>query len=132
MFKPRHAIAVLLGGIAFSAHADNPACQQKATEIEQQIEYAKSHGNTHRLQGLERALANVKAHCTDQALIRDKKDEIREQEEEIREILEEIREKQSEGRYDKLVKLERKLERERAEKDVLERELQALENAGPR
>jgi hypothetical protein len=43
-------------------------CDAKRQSIEQEITYAQAHGNTSRVQGLQTALAQVKAHCTDASL----------------------------------------------------------------
>lgn len=128
MLRFQATLLMLLGSIAISAQAANPACQRKAANIQHQIEQARQHGNTHRRAGLERALANVEAHCTDASLIRDKKADIAEQREEVDEILEALQQKRAEGRADKVKKLERKLARERAELQALEDELQGLEH----
>lgn len=120
-------LSAVLGVMALPAWADNPACQYKAAEIQNQIEYARQHGNEHRVRGLERALANVQAHCKDANLLRDKQEEIREQEEDIQERINEIAEKRSEGRQDKVQKLEKKLERDQAELAQLQDELKELQ-----
>ena len=120
-------LSVVLGVMALPAWADNPACQYKAAEIQNQIDYARQHGNEHRVRGLERALANVQAHCKDANLLRDKQEEIREQEEDIQERINEIAEKRSEGRQDKVQKLEKKLERDQAELAQLQDELKELQ-----
>lgn len=127
MVRPQAALLVLLSSIAFSVQAANPACQQKAASIQQQIAQAKEHGNTHRQRGLERALANVEAHCTDAGLIRDMKADIAEQREEVNEVQTALQQKHALGRTDKINKLERKLARERAELQTLEDELRDLE-----
>lgn len=123
----RLALLVLMGCFATPAMADNPACQRKSAEIERQIEHAKEAGNRNQVQGLEKALSQVKANCTDAALIADKKKDIADQQEDIDEILADIKEKQSEGRYDKVKKLERKLQREREELEALRGELRDIE-----
>lgn len=120
-------LSAVLGVMALPAWADNPACQYKAAEIQNQIEYARQHGNEHRVRGLERALANVQAHCKDANLLRDKQEEIREQEEDIQERINEIAQKRSEGRQDKVQKLEKKLERDQAELAQLQDELKELQ-----
>ncbi|GHC53667.1 hypothetical protein GCM10010096_27570 [Alcaligenes pakistanensis] len=120
-------LSAVLGVMALPAWADNPACQYKAAEIQNQIDYARQHGNEHRVRGLERALANVQAHCKDANLLRDKQEEIREQEEDIQERINEIAEKRSEGRQDKVQKLEKKLERDQAELAQLQDELKELQ-----
>lgn len=106
---------------------ENPLCQKKVAAIEKQLQFAKEAGNSHRVRGLERALANTKAHCTDAELIADQKEEIADQESDIAEILEEIKEKRAEGREDKVKKLERKLQREQEELRVLQNELNKMQ-----
>lgn len=100
------ALACALAG---SARAADPACNQKAAEIERQIGYAQEAGNHARVDGLRKALAANRENCTDSRLIDGLKRDIAEQQEEIDELRADIREKESEGRYDKVKKLERKL-----------------------
>lgn len=63
----------LLG--ASSAFADNIDCATKIRAIETQIDYARQHdntrqqGNTGRLDGLQEALANTKANCSNAGLV---------------------------------------------------------------
>ena len=45
-------LSAVLGVMALPAWADNPACQYKAAEIQNQIDYARQHGNEHRVRGL--------------------------------------------------------------------------------
>lgn len=121
--------ALVLSTSAFAAQAnDNPACAQKAAQIQLQIDYAKQHGNTRQQQGLETALENVRLHCTDAKLIRDKQEEIAEQQEDLQDIQADIQEKRQEGKADKVAKLERKLAKETAELQKLQEELQALQS----
>ncbi|MDS1141058.1 DUF1090 domain-containing protein [Pusillimonas sp. SM2304] len=119
---------VLLFGVA-PAMAANPACERKAVEIAQQIKFAQEANNSQRQRGLEKALSMVQQHCTDAGLIKDQKQDIAEQQEEVDDILEEIQQKESEGRYDKVKKLQRKLEREQKELEVLKQELTEIEKA---
>ncbi len=123
-------LSAVLSMMALPAWADNPACQYRAAEIQNQINYARQHGNVHRERGLERALANVQMHCRDADLLRDVQEDIREQEEDIQERLDEIAEKRAEGRQDKVEKLEKKLERDRAKLEQLQDELKELQALG--
>lgn len=123
-------LTAVLSLAALPVWADNPACQYKAAEIQNQIDYARKHGNTYRERGLERALANVQTHCKDADLLRDKQEEIREQERGIQERLAQIEEKRSEGHQDKVQKLEKKLERDQAELEQLQDELKGLQAFG--
>lgn len=124
----RSVVSLSLGLFCLPVLANNPACQYKASEIETQIQHARAHGNTHRVRGLERALANVKAHCSDTDLLREKREQIRDQQEDIQEIVLELQEKRAQGRQDKVQKLERKLAREREELTQLQDELQELQS----
>ncbi|MGB3423554.1 MAG: DUF1090 domain-containing protein [Castellaniella sp.] len=100
------ALACTLAG---PAQAADPACDRKAAEIERQIGYAQEAGNRARLDGLRKALAANRENCTDSRLIQGLEQDIAEQQEEIDALRAEVREKESEGRYDKVKKLERKL-----------------------
>lgn len=123
-------LSAVLSVMALPAWAENPACQYRAAEIQNQINYARQHDNVHRERGLERALANVQMHCRDADLLRDVQEDIREQEEDIQERLDEIAEKRAEGRQDKVEKLEKKLERDRAKLEQLQDELKELQALG--
>ena len=117
-------IAVSLAlGLSSSALASEPACARKVAEIEVQIKHAKEAGNRDRVMGLERAMSSVQDHCTDAGLISEKEKEITKKQSDIDDILEEAREKESEGRLDKVEKLERKLAHERKELEVLRQDL---------
>ncbi len=120
-------LSAVLSVMALPAWADNQACQYRAAEIQNQIDYARQHGNEHRERGLQRALVNVQMHCRDADLLRDVQEDIREQEEEIQDRLDEIAEKRSEGRQDKVQKLEKKLERDRTKLEQLQDELKELQ-----
>lgn len=46
-----------------SIASSNQGCQRKLANLEKQLGYAKQYGNTNRIRGLERAIANVTAYC---------------------------------------------------------------------
>lgn len=88
--------------------------QKKEAEIEKQISYAKEHNNSHRVRGLETALAEVRAHCTEAGEIKkqqDSRDElankIRDKQDDIRELREELAEDRAELKAD-IAEAERK------------------------
>ncbi|GAB1095468.1 MAG: DUF1090 domain-containing protein [Shewanella algae] len=107
-------------------------CAKKEAEIEKQISYAKEHNNSHRVRGLETALAEVRAHCTEAGEIKkqqDSRDElankIRGKQDDIRELREELAEDRAElkadiaeaerkGKVDKVAKYQRELAEEEA------------------
>lgn len=99
----------MMKSLTFLALACTLAGPAQAAEIERQIGYAQEAGNRDRLDGLRKALAANRENCTDSRLIEGLKQDIAEQQEEIDALRAEVREKESEGRYDKVKKLERKL-----------------------
>jgi hypothetical protein len=62
--------AVLLMSIASPVICFSQAnsCDAKRASIEQEITYARAHGNASRIDGLETALAKLNANCTDASL----------------------------------------------------------------
>lgn len=123
-------LSTVLSVMALPVWADNPACQYRAAEIQNQIDYAREHGNVHKQSGLERALTQVQQHCKDEDLLRDAQEAIREQQEEIQERMEEIAQQTRKGDTDKVRKLEQKLERDRIELEQLREELNELQALG--
>ncbi|HCR1910612.1 TPA: DUF1090 domain-containing protein [Enterobacter kobei] len=103
---------------ALSAVAATPVasgCEAKRQDIEQQIRYARSNGNDHRIAGLEKALSEVNAHCTDSGLRAEREADVREKTRKVEEREQELAEARSDGRADKIRKKERKLDEARAE-----------------
>lgn len=67
--KTRIPMVVLAGSLfPVLALAQSGGCDAKRQSIETEIAYAQAHGNTSRLQGLQKALVENKAHCTDESL----------------------------------------------------------------
>jgi DNA-binding NarL/FixJ family response regulator len=60
----------LLGVTVYSAacSAQTNGCDAKRSSIENEIAYAQAHGNAKRVDGLETALAQMNANCTDAVL----------------------------------------------------------------
>ena len=98
-------------------------CEAKRQDIEQQIRYARSNGNDHRIAGLEKALSEVNAHCTDSGLRAEREADVREKTRKVEEREQELAEARSDGRADKIRKKERKLNETRA---ALEEDIAAL------
>lgn len=118
----KHTHSLLAGLLmlapAVPALTANPAatgCEAKRQDIEQQIRYARSNGNDHRIAGLEKALSEVNAHCTDSGLRAEREADVREKTREVTEREQELAEARADGRADKIRKKERKLDEARAE-----------------
>ena len=77
------ALGALL--VSTSALSAQNGCDIKKSKIQEQLSYAKAHGNTHRVQGLERALQNVNTYCTPNSLRDDARDEVSDRTKEVAE-----------------------------------------------
>ena len=104
----------LLG--ASSAFAGNVDCATKIRAIETQIDHAKQHGNTSRIAGLQDALANTKANCSNAGLaeradrkMRDAQQDVDKAQAEVREAEGKLREARDTGNAKKIRKAERHL-----------------------
>ncbi|ORM66229.1 DUF1090 domain-containing protein [Pantoea rodasii] len=117
---------LLLGAILFSLSgslmAAESLCQQKEHDIQREIDMAKQHDNQRRVTGLERALTEVRASCTDEKLKSAHSERIVEQKHKIAERERELKEERQDGDKDKIEKRERKLEEAQHELKKLEAE----------
>jgi gas vesicle protein len=117
---------LLLGAILFSLSgsllAAESLCQQKEQDIQREIDMSKQHNNQRRVTGLERALTEVRAGCTDEKLKSAQSERIAEQKHKIAERERELKEERQDGDKDKIEKRERKLEEARHELKKLEAE----------
>ncbi|EKS6740479.1 DUF1090 domain-containing protein [Enterobacter ludwigii] len=118
----KHSHSLLAGLLMLaptvSALAATPVatgCEAKRQDIEQQLRYARAQGNDHRTAGLEKALSEVNAHCTDSGLRAEREADVREKARKVTAREQELAEARADGRADKIRKKERKLDEARAE-----------------
>lgn len=90
-------------------------CEAKRQNIQEQIDYARKHNNNHRVSGLEKALSEVNANCTDAGLRAERESDVREKEQKVEARRQELAESRADGRSDKISKKERKLEEAQSE-----------------
>lgn len=101
---------LLVGTTALAAQVSQPTgCAGKRQAIEIQIEEARAQGNDHRQAGLEKALAEVKAHCTDESLLQDREAKVHDAENEVREREADLQEAMDKGDADKIATRQAKL-----------------------
>ncbi len=118
--KHRIALLLVLTSLSTSAFALSP-CQEKEQDIQREISYAEKHHNQNRIDGLNKALSEVKAHCSDSKLKADHQQKIAKQREEISGRQRDLREAKQKGDAEKISKRQRKL-------DEAQQELKALES----
>lgn len=118
------ALGALL--VSTSALSAQNGCDIKKIKIQEQLSYAKAHGNTHRVQGLERALQNVNTYCTPNSLRDDARDEVSDRTKEVAERKADLQKAIDKGDISKIAKRERKLAEAEAELKEAQAELDAL------
>lgn len=100
-------------------------CEIKKQKIEEQISYAKQHGNQYRVRGLEEALDNVNRYCTPESLYRDSQKNVAEKTEKVQEREAELLEEKQKGNdASKIKKRERKLAEAQAELKEAQEEME--------
>ena len=118
--KYRIALAVSLFALSAGSYATT-LCQEKEQNILKEISYAEKHHNQHRIDGLNRALQEVRANCSDSKVRADHQRKIAKQKAEVAERQRDLSEAKQKGDADKISKRERKL-------DEAQQELKALES----
>jgi hypothetical protein len=108
------APALLFTTASFAA-SQPESCVTKQHEIQKQIDEARAHNNQNRVDGLEKALRENKAHCTDAGLQADKQKRIEEKREKVAEREQELKEAQAKGDHDKVIKKQQKLDEAKSE-----------------
>ena len=94
---------------------DGRGCKAKEEAVQRQLEQARQYGNTNRVRGLERALANIRTWCTDDSLKSRAEMKVLDKEQEVFEREAELEEARQGGKPDKIAKRERKLQEARRE-----------------
>ena len=118
--KFRTSLFLALFFLSSVAQAAGALCMQKEKNIEQEIAYAKQHDNQRRVNGLERALTEVRASCTDEKLRAAHQENIDAKKREVTEREQDLKEAQEDGDKEKIAKRQRKLQEEREELKALE------------
>jgi len=121
--KHQLLLGLALLSLSGSLMAAESLCQQKEQDIQHEIAMAKQHNNQRRVNGLERALTEVRANCSDKELKASHQARIKAQREKVAERERELKEERQEGDdKEKIAKRERKLEEARQELKKLQAE----------
>lgn len=91
--------------------AQSGGCDAKRQSIEQEITYAQAHGNASRVQGLQTALAQVKAHCSDASLRSDAEQKVAKAQQKVVAQEQELEQAREQGKSaDKMADRQRKVD----------------------
>ncbi len=96
-------------------------CAEKEQNIQREIGYAEQHNNPHRVNGLKKALSEVRENCTDSKLIAEHQEKIDRQKREVIERKTDLDKARLKGDADKVVKREQKLAEAESELKSLEK-----------
>lgn len=101
---------------ASNAMAGPQSCAARIDAIQGQIEVARQHGNTHQLIGLQTALAQTRAHCTEAGQearaeheARRAREDVRDARQDVREAEQKLREAQARRDPEKIIKAQEEL-----------------------
>lgn len=119
IMKYRITLALALFSLSTASFAMS-LCQEKEQDIQREISYAEKHNNQHRIDGLKKALSEVKDNCTDSKLRADHQKKFAEQKDEIAERRQDLQEAKAKGDAEKIAKRERKLQEAQDELKALE------------
>ena len=95
--KYRIALAVSLFALSAGSYATT-LCQEKEQNILKEISYAEKHQNQNRIDGLNKALSEVRANCSDSQLRADHQKKIAKQKDEVAERQQDLAEAKQTGR----------------------------------
>lgn len=104
----RIVLAFGLATLSSGVFAASP-CQEKEQDIQREIHYAEKHHNQSRIDGLNKALHEVKSSCSDSQLREDHHKKIAKQKDEVAERRHDLDEAKAKGDADKISKREHKL-----------------------
>ncbi|OUR04504.1 hypothetical protein B5M10_01450 [Pluralibacter gergoviae] len=112
-----------------SAHAAEN-CAQKRAALEKEIRIAQQYGNTYKVASLKKALAEVKAHCTNESVQADAQKKISklekkaaEKRSDVAEVQRDLNEAKAKGDSKKIAKYQKKLMEKQADLREIEQEL---------
>ncbi|WP_268798394.1 DUF1090 domain-containing protein [Pseudomonas huanghezhanensis] len=132
--KPFSSLAMFtaLCILAAPAFAADPApalsgCAAKRQDISTQIDQAKAAGNTSQQAGLEKALSEVTANCTDAALLKEQEQKVFEAKREVSRRQADLSKAMSKGDPEKIDKRKDKLAQSRKELQDAQTELEKVQ-----
>ncbi|MBP2168391.1 vacuolar-type H+-ATPase subunit I/STV1 [Erwinia toletana] len=113
--KLRYILCSALFSLSGFVQAAEPLCLQKEQAIQHEIDMARKHDNQRRITGLERALTEARAGCTDAKLKSEHQEKIKQHQQEITQREHDLKEARDKGDSDKITKREKKLAEAREE-----------------
>ena len=101
-------------------------CAKKACEVNLELLASKRQGNSHKVAGLNKALNNINAYCTNDGLKAELQQKIDDTNSEIEEYKIDLKKAKRQGKHDKVEKYQQKLNDETKQLKQLIDELNSL------
>ncbi|MGJ0128246.1 DUF1090 domain-containing protein [Pantoea sp. RHCKP32] len=115
-------LGVTLFSLSGSLLAAEALCEQKEQDIQREIGMAQKHNNQRRVNGLERALTEVRADCSDKKLEAAHLERINAQKQKVAEREHALREEREKGHDREMARRQQKLDEARRELKKLQAE----------
>ena len=124
------AVVATVGMFASASAQAAESCAQKRAALEKEIRIAQQYGNTYKVASLKKALAEVKAHCTNESVKADAQKKVAKLERkvadkrgDVAEVQRDLREAKAKGDSKKIAKYQKKLMEKQGDLRELEQEL---------
>ncbi len=99
--------------VSVAASSGDQGCKAKEQALEKRLAAARQHNNTEQIEGLQKALHNIRTWCTDNNLKAKADYEVWEKQNEVQEREQELNQARTDGKKKKIVQRERKLDKAR-------------------
>jgi Protein of unknown function (DUF1090) len=107
--------------------AQTSGCDAKRNSVEREITYAQAHGNAKRVDGLETALAQMNANCTDAMLRSDAQRKVTQAQKKLSERERDLQEAKAEGKgAKKIAERQRKVDEAHTELEKVQTEASSV------
>jgi hypothetical protein len=117
------AFAFCIVILPMACFAKTSGCDAKRESVEQEISYAQAHGNAKRVDGLETALAQMNANCTDAVLRSDAQRKVTQAQEKLSERERDLQKAKADNKNSKkIADRQRKVDEAHAELERLQTE----------
>lgn len=130
MKKLVSVLAVVATVGLFSTAQAAETCAAKSTALEKEIRIAQQYGNTAKVNGLKKALSEVKAHCTNASVLADAQKNVTklekklaEKRSDIAEVQSDLRKAQAKGDVKKVAKYQSKLAEKQGDIQEIQQDL---------
>lgn len=130
MKKFATVLTLMLSAGAFNAAHAAESCADKSAALQKEISIAQQYGNTQKVAGLKKALAEVKAHCTNGSVLADAQKKVSKLEkkvadkrDDVSEVQADLKQAQAKGDQKKIAKYQKKLAEKQADLREVQQEL---------